>query len=686
MSTLPGYAWHARPEHHVPGLDPVGAWLLSDGFAFEAAAIDRDRDGDRDFRYLAAIRADVDPIEAVRNGDYVTLVAGSSGESLSALRTLVGKGPRRRYFVLPLRERCFLDEDHLLAPVAEPRWTRPGGIDAERVVITGVIDHGINIAHERFRNADYGPRIDFAWNMGGVASAAGGAPAVPFGREWTGPEIAEALDAAGGDEARALRLLDLVDFRRAGRDPLSNRVSHGTHVLDLAAGAAPDDADAISNRIIAVDLPERVIGDTSGGLIGLSFVQALDYILRRARTVAAGLGRAVPVVLNFSLSRAGGPEGGGHIVARAIEDLIAAHKAAIATMGLPVSAPEEDGSARVEIVLPSGNRRQARGHASTDRLEAGAASLAVPWRLQPGDKTASYLEFWLPADATEVRLRVSAPGAEGETVRLTLDAPQSLEPEAAGVVGTPRGRGGAIARASLDDREAGALRVFLALAPTDAGLSGRRPAPAGLWQVRLEATLPSGGPIDAHVLRDDTALGFAPRGRQSYFDAADYERYGADGGVRDRDPEVPGPVRRDGAFNGLATGASPVVISGYRRREATDRPGRPGDWPAYYSGAPARGATRALTAAAPCDRSRTLSGILAAGTMSGSCIAMNGTSVAAPQFARAIAVALAAGQVPGGAGADRWDRLLTATDATDRDRLGRGLLPGLGATDQPAVR
>ncbi|MEL6766574.1 MAG: hypothetical protein AAFP17_05290 [Pseudomonadota bacterium] len=679
MATLPGYAWCAREEDHLPGLDPVGAWLLGDGLDFEVAAIDRDRDGDRDFRTLAAIKDDADPIEAIRNGDFVRVVTGAPGASLQALKAKLASdeayagGEGLRFFALPLRERSFRDEAQLKAPLGEAEWSAPKGLKGKTLVVTGIIDHGINIAHARFRHAKRGSRVDFAWIQGASADRSDEAATVPFGREWTAPEIEDALEKAGGDEARALRLLDLVDFTRAGRDPLSNPVSHGTHVLDLAAGAAANDDEAVANRIIAVDLPERVIEDTSGGLIAFCFIQALDYILRRARTISVAHKKAVPVVLNFSLSRAGGPEGGLHIAARAMEALVRAHQAEIEALGLPVVAPDAEGKARVEIVLPSGNRRQARGHATAAAAAKGKTTLTVPWRVQPGDMTSSYLEFWLPADATGATLKVAGPGGAAEAVPLALDVPQVLE-----------GDGQVIAQASLDKREGGAQRIFIALAPTDAGQSGRRPAPSGVWQVSVAATLPSGGRIDAHVLRDDTALGFAPRGRQSYFDDPAYARFGADGDGLDADPAgLASVVRRDGAFNGLAGGEGPVVVSGYRVREASFGAARVADWPAAYAGAPSPDSARKLTAAAPSDRSRVLSGILAAGTLSGTTVAMNGTSVSAPQLTRAIARALMAGATPHGEA--RWDELLEAHDETDEARLGRGLLPPLTPPDAPSI-
>src|SRR5271166_5506697 len=62
--------------------------------------------------------------------------------------------------------------------------------------------------------------------------------------------------------------------------------------------------------------------------------------------------------------------------------------------------------------------------------------------------------------------------------------------------------------------------------------------------------------------------------------------------------------------------------------------------PAQAAGAPDPYRPDAIV---PTDDSRVHSGLLAAGSRSGSVVAMNGTSVAAPQIARAVADDLAAG-------------------------------------------
>jgi hypothetical protein len=102
-------------------------------------------------------------------------------------------------------------------------------------------------------------------------------------------------------------------------------------------------------------------------------------------------------------------------------------------------------------------------------------------------------------------------------------------------------------------------------------------------------------------------------------------------------------VKRAGSINAIATGKDTIVIGGLLRKEL-----RP---PAYSAGGPI---TTPTGAASPhrcgpdtltvSDDSIVQPGVLAAGTRSGSVIAMNGTSVAAPLMTRWIAGELAAGR------------------------------------------
>ena len=135
--------------------------------------------------------------------------------------------------------------------------------------------------------------------------------------------------------------------------------------------------------------------------------------------------------------------------------------------------------------------------------------------------------------------------------------------------------------------------------------------------------------------------GFPIRGRQPYFDEKSYVRFDQEG--RDNEIDDPAcPVRRYGTINAIATGRKPIVMAGFLRKEMKA---------AKYSSAgpitPKQGAAAAdpyrPDAMAATDDSLVHFGLLAAGSRSGSVVAMNGTSVAAPRIARSIAYELAGG-------------------------------------------
>jgi hypothetical protein len=124
-------------------------------------------------------------------------------------------------------------------------------------------------------------------------------------------------------------------------------------------------------------------------------------------------------------------------------------------------------------------------------------------------------------------------------------------------------------------------------------------------------------------------------GRQSYFEDRRYSRFRPNGRPIQFDPDGRSPIRRTRTLNGAATGAEAIVIGGFRASDLASS--------AYSSLGPIRavsaGGGRGLDpdAAARSDDSVVLHGVLAAGSRSGSVVAMDGTSVAAPHITRWLA-------------------------------------------------
>src|SRR4029453_5113477 len=157
-----------------------------------------------------------------------------------------------------------------------------------RRVVIGIIDSGIAFAHERFRISG-GTRIEYLWQQE--------YPKPGAGTEITRGQINTALAAANGDEDLVYRRIGNLSYAVDGFKPLARRRSHGTAVIDLAAGEDPVD-DVQNQPIIAVDMPDDAVGDPSGSTLRVNAYLGLVYIMNK---VAAMLtpGETLPVVVNL---------------------------------------------------------------------------------------------------------------------------------------------------------------------------------------------------------------------------------------------------------------------------------------------------------------------------------------------------------------------------------------------------
>jgi hypothetical protein len=491
-------------------------------------------------------------------------------------------------------------------------------------VIMAIIDDGIAFAHERFRRAPHETRIEYFWRQEGERLPDGSAP---YGQEWTKEEIdALLLKHAGGEEEAIYREAGLLDYRRPTPKPLALRLTHGTHVLDLAAGESL--AQARDDRpIIAVQLPTAATADASGANLEHAVEDALYYIRARARLLA-GSGPALPVVVNFSYATQTGPHDGTSPLETLIDRLVLEEK-------MPM-----------RIVLPAGNGHAARCHAEAD-FQTGEL-VDLPWRVQPDDQTPSTVQIWMPhvgdLAPTASRMEFSIVTPAGEESLWLGEQP--------GAWMALRDRGEIICRADYKfmplPTARGVFTVTLEptarLLPAEPVAPGIEVAPHGVWRLRMR-NLSLTGPDwpKLWIARDDVVLGYPRRGRQSYFDHDGYVRFDAQGRPVEADPQPPiCPVRRTHMMNGLGTGQQCLMAGGFVHSAYRVA--------AYSAGGPAvpnakhlRGSPIPLKPAAALVSEDTSvhQGVLAAGTRSGVCLPMGGTSVAAPRLARWVADQLA---------------------------------------------
>ena len=223
-------------------------------------------------------------------------------------------------------------------------------------VVVGIVDFGCDFAHQNFRLQDGSTRLLAIWNQGGTAR-----PDSPFGygRLYKMDEIDAALGQANPYQA--------LGYRPGPR-------SHGTHVMDIAAGngrgtdvpgVAPA-ADLVFVEIAADDVPwsgPDVVGRSFGDSVQL--LEALRFVFDQAGDR--------PCVVNVSLGTNGGPHDGTSLVEQGIDALIA----------------EKPGRA---VVIAASNSFADGIHAAGQVAAGGQVD--VRWEVSTSDTTENELELW----------------------------------------------------------------------------------------------------------------------------------------------------------------------------------------------------------------------------------------------------------------------------------------------------
>ena len=526
----------------------------------------------------------------------------------------------------------------------EPELARqPGdGPDAAAPLsgkVIGLIDDSLALAQTSFLDGAGQPRTAFFWRQD--SAGVGRIPAsMGYGHELTAADIARAMVANTShgvcDEAGVYIDLGLSTLGqkspggRVGFHALDTPQSHGTFVLDLAAGPMPlpsrvanlppgFDAppswhkpgdDASKCPVVAVQLDYDTVADTSGGSMNVGVLDGLMYILSRCDAQAQA-------TVNISFGTLAGPHDGTSVLEAAMDQLVALYQG------------------RLHLVLAGGNGYQSRTHANipltaSRKLRAPwrrEASLA--WQVQPDDRTQSFLELWLPPGAHDVEIEVTPPGHAplaplrwGESRMWTNDWQQ---PCCALIY--PR---------SVATGENGTC-ALLALSRTFSFTPGLATAPSGRWRVKL-STRSGNVVVDAYIERDDIVNRARSGAQQSHFEDEDYA---IDAAVDT--PSNPSLIRRSGSFNSIASGARTVSVGATRMSHTTAAPGVPDPKWALYSPRkpdpdrtrPERpGVVKLPRAEGFGDENPVLEGVAAAGTRSGAVVRLRGTSAASPQVTR----------------------------------------------------
>ncbi len=419
---------------------------------------------------------------------------------------------------LSLAPRALAPDDAAPGP-GDTRGACPDALRDARALLAAV-DLAPAFAHERFRRADGGSRLDYLWLQDVPHDGAAGGP--PFGRVWTG----QALDAllarwrrgGGVDEEGLYRAVGMIDLARPDARAAARAATHGTAVLDRLGGAPPGgraagdavDRDPAAFPLAAVGLPEGVVSDTSGAFNAFFVMAGIDRLLRHAAARGRARGRPLPVVVTIALGLTGGSKEGTGTLER--------YLARVAAASVPGLGP-------VRFVLPSGNHRQSRQRAVVEAA-MGPDDRPLWWRLPPDDATPSFLEIW-------GRRRDARPDACGLSVLAAppgLPATAPLAAPAFDRLHALRLGGRTVLRALAqwvpdppghDAPRRGRELLTLIAPPTRPERHGADAAPPGDWLLAVAAAPgidPAAPfPCDLFIQRDDTLTGRRRLGRQSRF-------------------------------------------------------------------------------------------------------------------------------------------------------------------------
>lgn len=552
----------------------------------------------------------------------------------------VGAHPivRRFEFVMPMLPRRASPVLRTTAAGTAPTRQRQA---AGQTHLLAVIDTGCAFAHPHLLVGG-NTRLLGLWDQDPNPAFAGvGGAGVPadfgYGRELSRSTInallaASQLPGGGSIDEEAC-------YERAGYRELRPRATHGAFVTDLFAGPLrlgqrtmlqPDDPPrwrrdasltpvSSSADLVFVQLPRDAWADPAGNALVACVLDGLRFVLDHAGPDTR------EIVANISCAIYSGSRNGSTILEAALASLVAE----VAASGRSL-----------HICMPGGNSYVSRWHARANVTTGG--STRVRLRVPTGSEAPTFVQVWAHA-ATPFVATVLAPGAAGGSsgalgagAAASLMTPGSTVPLASVFHTSNRVRGAA------DPSQAGTL-LWLALRPTEEPAPSLVAAPAGEWQIVLDAT--SATHFEVHVARSETDLGAPLRARPArLFDPTDDpDRY-----LR---PDLRGlsamglaaGIDREGSLSGAAGGAGTLATTALTLRTppagppAGPLPGPVGPGPSDYASAGPPMGPPIPHASAFCDESWALQGVRAAGSRGGGVVRLTGSSFASPQLARALA-------------------------------------------------
>ncbi len=492
--------------------------------------------------------------------------------------------------------------------------------------VMAIIDYGCPFAHAAYRTLAGGSRVKYVWFQDAetvlMSAAAELLPRVkklnpntdtnlfPYGLELRGSRINDLLaqHSPGG----------IVDedacYQAIGYDLMRESTTHGAHVLSIAVGAPnplvssvnAETDDASKAEIIFVQLPRGAVDDASGGSMNCHVIDALRYIQERTTEDA-------DVIVNMSFGTHAGPHDGSSLLESAIDHLISQRK-----------------PGKFEVTIPAGNSFNSACHAQFF-VKSGEPEILL-WEVMADDPTDTFLEIWY-SDDSGISVEVMPPGLGSYLApRVTLNsmaswfgdrsAPACFEPACTIVH---------VKNATPNNNVA-----LIALAPTRNDDLSQAEARYGIWSVKVSTKSEAQVSVNAWIERDDAIFDVGYASRQS--------RFFVDPQTDHQDEYPKSAVSKRDTLNSYATAQHVQAVGAAIRpseraheRDSTGLFGPVVRAAPYSSAGPGRNTTKvAIGWTAYAEESEVLSGVNAGGTRSRYWVRRDGTSVAAPQVARAL--------------------------------------------------
>jgi len=525
-------------------------------------------------------------------------------------KTALQRADEAKFEIIDIGAPAFVEQQKSLLVVENPKIIGPK-------VIGAVIDNDIGFLNRRFRrNAGDKTRFNAIWLQARerlVETPQAWPNHMVIGRFLTGDDIDRMLADPHLDE-RATYLeinRDLHLFEPFRRFPPID--AHGSAVADLAFGSEPGGMDDVP--LLAVQLPPEAAVDTSGTYSESYIVQGFRWLCWMARQIELN----AALIVNISYGAMAGQKDGGKFIEAQIRREIE----------LAARYGQE-----VHVVYAFGNSRNSRQIARVTLLP-DAAPVRLTWCIAPDNPVPAFAEIRMVHRNSDGQDRLDAPppdlvvGLErpGGGTRLTSSTlAGEANPPVSSEFDPAEARIYRVAERRISGRERQPEYLMAAIGPTRHLATDLPVAPAGDWTLTLRNETDAALDIVIQIQRGDTAPGFGPGGRQSYFEGA-YVSTVEDGLVR---RDVVTPLTNAGTQSAYTTASSAAQIhtagaqlAVYGTRVDTDYSARGADWTAVK---------------APTDREVVdhliTRGISTTGAYSGSRTRLSGTSAAAALVSR----------------------------------------------------